>query len=83
MVSIYSDESELKTFGQEPDVGRLENYFHKNYPNANLRLAYESGFFRRCWYVNLYLPTAHRQHQYLFPCFFSPLHLPGVLQDGQ
>jgi len=44
MVSIYSDEFELKTFGQEPDVDRLENYLHKHYPNANLKLAYESGF---------------------------------------
>ena len=44
MVSIYSDEFELKTFGQEPDVDRLENYLHKHYPNANLRLAYEAGF---------------------------------------
>jgi transposase len=44
MVSIYSDEFELKTFGQEPDADRLENYLHKHYPNANLRLAYESGF---------------------------------------
>ncbi|MEO8712531.1 MAG: hypothetical protein ABI405_10430 [Parafilimonas sp.] len=31
MVSIYSDEFELKTFGQEPDVDRLENYLHKLY----------------------------------------------------
>jgi transposase len=44
MVSIYSDEFELKTFAQEPDVDRLENYLHKHYPNANLKLAYESGF---------------------------------------
>lgn len=44
MVSIYSDEFELKTFGQEPDVNRLENYLHKHYPNANLKVAYESGF---------------------------------------
>jgi transposase len=44
MVSIYSDEFELKTFGQEPDVDRLENYLRKHYPNANLKLAYESGF---------------------------------------
>jgi transposase len=44
MVSIYSDEFELKTFGQEPDVNRLENYLLKHYPNANLKLAYESGF---------------------------------------
>ena len=44
MVSIYSDEFELKTFGQEPDVDRLENYLHKHYPNANLKLAYEAGF---------------------------------------
>jgi transposase len=44
MISIYSDEFELKTFGQEPDVDRLENYLHKHYPNANLKLAYESGF---------------------------------------
>ena len=39
MVSIYSDEFDLKTFGQEPDVDRLENYLHKHYPNANLKLA--------------------------------------------
>ena len=44
MVSIYSDEFELKTFGQEPDVNRLGNYLHKHYPNATLKLAYESGF---------------------------------------
>jgi transposase len=44
MVSIYSDEFELKTFGQEPDVDRLENYLHKHYPKANFKLAYESGF---------------------------------------
>ena len=44
VITIYSDEFELKTFGQEPDVDRLENYLHKHYPNANLKLAYESGF---------------------------------------
>lgn len=44
MVSIYSDEFELKTFGQEPNVDRLENYLHKHYPKANFKLAYESGF---------------------------------------
>lgn len=44
MVSIYSDGFELKTFGQEPDVDRLENYLHKHYPKANFKLACESGF---------------------------------------
>jgi transposase len=44
MVSIYSDEFELKTFNQEPDVDRLELYLRKQYPNANYSLAYEAGF---------------------------------------
>ena len=44
MVSIYSDEFELKTFSQQPDVDQLEKYLKKNYPGANYRLAYEAGF---------------------------------------
>jgi transposase len=44
MVSIYSDEFELKTFSQQPDVDQLERYLKKNYPGANYRLAYEAGF---------------------------------------
>lgn len=44
MVSIYSDEFELKTFSQQPDVDQLEKYLKKNYPGANYHLAYEAGF---------------------------------------
>lgn len=44
MVSIYSDEFELKTFSQAPDVGQLSGYLRKHYPGADYRLAYEAGF---------------------------------------
>lgn len=40
MVSLYSDEFELKTFSQQPDVDQLERYLKKNYPGANYYLAY-------------------------------------------
>ena len=43
-VSIYSDEFELKTFTQKPDVEQLSGYLHKHYPGANCTLAYEAGF---------------------------------------
>jgi len=46
MASIYSDEFDLKTSGQEPDIARKKNYLHKHHPNANLRLAYKSEFYR-------------------------------------
>ncbi|MDE3143222.1 MAG: IS110 family transposase [Bacteroidota bacterium] len=41
---IYSDEFELKSFSQEPDVEGLSNYLKKHYPKANYQLAYEAGF---------------------------------------
>jgi transposase len=44
MVSIYSDEFELKTFNQQPDADQLERYLKKNFPGANYHLAYEAGF---------------------------------------
>lgn len=44
MVSIYSDEFELKTFSQAPDVGQLSGYLRKHYPGAYYQLAYEAGF---------------------------------------
>jgi len=44
MVSIYSDEFELKTFNQQPDADLLESYLKRNYPGANYHLAYEAGF---------------------------------------
>jgi transposase len=44
MVSIYSDEFELKTFNQQPDVDQLERHLKKNYPGAKYHLAYEAGF---------------------------------------
>lgn len=43
-VHIYSDEFELKSFSQEPDVDRLSNYLNNHYPHANYQLAYEAGF---------------------------------------
>lgn len=43
-VHIYSDEFELKSFSQEPDVERLSRYLHSQYRNANFLLAYEAGF---------------------------------------
>lgn len=43
-VHIYSDEFELKSMSQQPDVEGLCNYLHHHYRNANYHLAYESGF---------------------------------------
>lgn len=43
-VHIYSDEFELKSFSQEPDIERLSNFLNSHYPRANYQLAYESGF---------------------------------------
>ncbi len=44
-VHIFSDEFELKSFSQQPDVDSLSKYLTRNYPKANFLLAYESGFF--------------------------------------
>ena len=43
-VHVYSDEFELKSFSQEPDVEGLYTYLSKNYKNANYQIAYEAGF---------------------------------------
>lgn len=43
-VHIYSDEFELKSFSQAPDVEQLYNYLNKNYKNGNYQIAYEAGF---------------------------------------
>jgi len=43
-IHIYSDEFELRSLSQEPDVERLSNYLNNHYPRANYQLAYESGF---------------------------------------
>lgn len=43
-VSIYSDEFELKTFTQEPNVDQLVKHLQHNYPGGNYHVAYESGF---------------------------------------
>jgi len=43
-VSIYSDEFELKTFTQPPEVALLEKYLKTHYPQATFHLAYEAGF---------------------------------------
>lgn len=44
MVSIHSDEFELKTFSQPPDAVKLGHYLQQHYPNATFHLAYEAGF---------------------------------------
>lgn len=43
-VHIYSDEFELKSLSQEPDVDRLCNYLQTHYQQANYQIAYEAGF---------------------------------------
>jgi transposase len=43
-VHIYSDEFELKSLSQEPDVDLLCNYLQKNYQHANYLVGYEAGF---------------------------------------
>lgn len=43
-VNIYSDEFELKSFSQEPNVEGLANFLRNNYKQANYQLAYEAGF---------------------------------------
>src|SRR5882724_13626186 len=43
-VHIYSDEFELKSLSQEPDVERLCNYLRTHYKGANYLVGYESGF---------------------------------------
>lgn len=43
-VSIYSEEFELKTFTQVPDVERLCSFLERNYPKATFHIAYEAGF---------------------------------------
>lgn len=43
-VSIYSEEFELKTFSQPPNVEQLTTYLTRQYPRAHFHLAYEAGF---------------------------------------
>ena len=43
-VNVYSDEFELKSFSQEPDVDQLTRFLQHNYKQANYKLAYEAGF---------------------------------------
>lgn len=43
-VSIYSDEFELKTFSQPPDVNLLARFLRTHYPCADFQVAYEAGF---------------------------------------
>jgi len=43
-ISIFSEEFELKTFSQDPDIEQLSGYLNKHYPGANYKLAYEAGF---------------------------------------
>lgn len=43
-VHVYSDEFELKSFCQEPNVDQLVSFLQHNYKQANYKLAYEAGF---------------------------------------
>jgi transposase len=43
-VNIYSDEFELRSFSQEPNVEQLASFLLNNYKHANYKLAYEAGF---------------------------------------
>jgi transposase len=43
-IHIYSDEFELKSMSQEPNVDQLCNYLQTHYRQANYLLAYEAGF---------------------------------------
>jgi len=43
-VHIYSDEFELKSFSQQPNVDLLYDYLQKNYKNATYQVGYEAGF---------------------------------------
>ena len=45
-VTIRSDEFELKTFNQSPEVKSLVNHLVTNYPGARFKCVYEAGFFR-------------------------------------
>lgn len=43
-VSLYYNDIFLKNFTQPPEPMYLKDYLEKNYPGANYRCAYESGF---------------------------------------
>lgn len=43
-VALYSTDTALKTFTQNPEPGLLINHLRRNYPNANYYCAYEAGF---------------------------------------
>lgn len=43
-VHIYSDEFELRSFSQEPDVEKLASFLQRNYKSATYKLAYEAGY---------------------------------------
>ncbi len=43
-VTIRSDEFELKTFNQSPEVKSLVNHLVTNYPGARFKCVYEAGF---------------------------------------
>ena len=63
MVSIYSDEFELKTFGQEPDVDRLENYF------ANVYLRHTGLFYFSIF--NFFASKIHTTQFHFLPFFLN------------
>ena len=43
-ITICTDEFEVRTFSQEPDVYQLVNHLTRNYPKANYTCVYEAGF---------------------------------------
>lgn len=44
VVTILSEDHELRTFSQNPDPEALISYLKRNYPNGTFHLVYEAGF---------------------------------------
>ena len=43
-ISIHTEHVEHKTFSQPPEVEKLVNYLHRNFPGATYHSVYEAGF---------------------------------------
>lgn len=43
-VSVLSENSHFKTFSQNPSPEELSSYLNRNFPNADFKACYESGF---------------------------------------
>ncbi|WP_373492978.1 IS110 family transposase [Aquiflexum sp.] len=75
-VTLLTDKLELKTMSRDPDVNSLADYLKNNYPGAEYKVVYESGFngftvcrkFRDlgidCQVVHaMDVPTSHKDRQ--------------------